>query len=174
MRFNSRTPTINERMWVRGMLLLGARMLPVARCARACEGASASRWSRRHDNVSKIFQVHITSDMWGAASPWWGPAHPPEPSVIRPIIIPSSPPGRTAPPPPPSLCPVPATVPARVCAPLCCGFCPPLTGFGLVGGGGGGVGGGGGGGGGTIVRRRDKALGRVLLPLLWLLPLLLV
>ena len=60
MRFNSRTPTITECMWVRGLLLLGACVLPVARCARACEDADASRWSGRYDNVSGIIQVPVT------------------------------------------------------------------------------------------------------------------
>ena len=60
MKFSSRTPTINEGMWVRGLLLLGAYVLPVARCARACGGAGASRWSDRCESWSSIFQVQVT------------------------------------------------------------------------------------------------------------------
>ena len=58
MKFSSRTPTINEGMWVRGLLLLGAYVLPVARCARACEGADASRWSGRCDFGRQFSRPH--------------------------------------------------------------------------------------------------------------------
>ena len=59
MRFNSRTPTNNECMWVRGLLLLGACVLPVARCASACGGAGVSRRPTERDIIRTADFVHL-------------------------------------------------------------------------------------------------------------------
>ena len=37
----------------------------MASCVRACEGDGASRWGRRRDVCSTVFQEHIIRDMWG-------------------------------------------------------------------------------------------------------------
>ena len=98
MRFNSRTPTITECMWVRGLLLLGACVLPVARCARVCGGGGASRWSDRCDGILKSFKFKSHSDEWEAS----GASQSFLPLAInhRSDVMPIAPPGRVATPTP--------------------------------------------------------------------------